>query len=111
MRAEVRDREQHLPRSPSTEADQPLVRYTAARHSKVDAPVTRWASPGPLVKYSAPSTHVAPTPAECGRPSGRTLGGTPRVAARELMRDRYGTPRARRLACSRRFSGGAVVGR
>src|SRR5438445_13262545 len=28
---------------------------------------------GPLVKYSAPSTHVAPTPAECGRPSGRTV--------------------------------------
>src|SRR5207249_1515201 len=24
-------------------------------------------------KYSAPSTHVAPTPAECGRPSGRTV--------------------------------------
>src|SRR5438874_2481323 len=28
---------------------------------------------GPLVKYSAPSSHVAPTPAECGRPSGRTV--------------------------------------
>src|SRR4051812_46747262 len=29
--------------------------------------------PGPLVKYSVPSTHVAPTPAACGRPSGRTV--------------------------------------
>src|SRR6266542_5858482 len=29
--------------------------------------------PGPLVKYRASSTHVAPTPAECGRPSGRTV--------------------------------------
>src|SRR5262245_23892956 len=29
--------------------------------------------PGPLVKYSALSTHAAPTPAECGRPSGRTV--------------------------------------
>src|SRR4030088_685668 len=29
--------------------------------------------PGPPTKYSAPSTHTAPTPAECGRPSGRTV--------------------------------------
>src|SRR5437660_1498982 len=29
--------------------------------------------PGPPTKYSAPSTQTAPTPAECGRPSGRTL--------------------------------------
>src|SRR5436190_15713241 len=87
--------------SSSTEAGQPPVRYTAATRSRVDASVTRRASPsstrsmprkrtdtlhaglaarlrdlsvlGPLVKYSAPSTHVAPTPAECGRPSGRTV--------------------------------------
>src|SRR5829696_7721389 len=29
--------------------------------------------PGPLTKYSPPSTQTAPTPAECGRPSGRTV--------------------------------------
>src|SRR5262245_13869262 len=29
--------------------------------------------PGPLVKYSASSAHTAPTPAECGRPSGRAV--------------------------------------
>src|SRR4029453_11799157 len=29
--------------------------------------------PGPLVKYSASSTHTAPTPAEGGRPADRTV--------------------------------------
>src|SRR5258708_36501440 len=29
--------------------------------------------PGPPTKYSAPSSQMAPTPAECGRPSGRTV--------------------------------------
>src|SRR5438067_9237155 len=29
--------------------------------------------PGPPTKYSAPSTHTAPTPAAWGRPSGRTV--------------------------------------
>src|SRR5437879_8383160 len=102
--------------SPSTEAGQPPARYTAATRSKVDESVTRWASPsstrsmprkrtdtahagfaarlrdlrvpGPPTKYSAPSTHVAPTPAECGRTSGRTV-------APQNVRSTYGVSLAR----------------
>ncbi|MCP9964414.1 hypothetical protein LUX39_03890 [Actinomadura madurae] len=87
--------------SPSTCAGQPPSRYPAATGSRTAGSVTRSASPssttspigvrteivhagfaarfrdlrvpGPLTMYRSPSCHSAPTPAECGRPSGRTV--------------------------------------
>src|SRR5829696_5690261 len=46
---------------------------TAALHAGFTARLRDLSVPGPLVKYSASSTQMAPTPAECGRPSGRTV--------------------------------------
>src|SRR2546423_1652658 len=46
---------------------------TDTLHAGFTARLRDLSVPGPLVKYNAPSTHVAPTPAECGRPSGRAV--------------------------------------
>jgi hypothetical protein len=44
-----------------------------ALHAGFAARLRDLSAPGPLVTYSTPSTYTAPTPAECGRPSGRTV--------------------------------------
>src|SRR5947207_5711259 len=48
-------------------------RRTDTLHAGFAARLRALRVPGPLTKYSASSTHTAPTPAECGRPSGRTV--------------------------------------
>src|SRR6266571_6914916 len=58
--------------SPSSTRSMPRKR-TDTVHAGFTARLRDLRVPGPPTKYSAPSTHVAPTPAECGRPSGRTV--------------------------------------
>jgi hypothetical protein len=58
--------------SPSSTKSMPRKR-TDTLHAGFTARLRDLSVPGPLVKYSALSTQTAPTPAECGRPSGRTV--------------------------------------
>jgi hypothetical protein len=58
--------------SPSSTRSMPRKR-TDTLHAGFRARLRDLSVPGPLVKYSASSTHTAPTPAECGRPLGRTV--------------------------------------
>src|SRR5882757_6506618 len=48
-------------------------RRTDTLHAGLAARLRDRRVPGPPTKYRAFSTQIAPTPAECGRPSGRTV--------------------------------------
>jgi hypothetical protein len=58
--------------SPSSTRSMPSS-LTEIVHAGFAARLRAFRVPAPLVKYSSPSSQTAPTPAACGRPSGRDV--------------------------------------